>query len=276
MMTIEVVMADTCNNATSWINGTVKDADNSTVMPGVWVRNASNSASDLTTFSDDQTGTDGNYNLSCFEAGAAETLYFNKSGYTERSLIIAAYNGSAAENLGTILMTAVTPTVTGAAASSITRNTATYSWTVTATDNVSNNSVSNRLVWYASGIVNATKDWSNATTSPSFTFTNLREGQKYTVEYQAINSGNAGYRKIATTTFTTLKSNMGAIIEAEGAGAAPAPSKPKGIIESLTSPTKSPQQRNIIVVVIVVIIGVVAYFGWYVPSSGKGGKSRKK
>lgn len=278
MMTIGVASADTCSNTTAWINGTIRDVDNSSAILDVYVRNASNSTTgsgdiDSRKFADDTTGADGFFNISCFQTGAAETIYFNRSGYVERSLTIAAVN--ATSDHGNLLMTPRTPTLSGAAASSITRNTATYSWTVTATDNVSNNAVGNKIVYMSGGITNITASWSNTSTSPSFSLTALREGQLYTVYYETYNTAGAGYRTMGSTTFTTKKSNMGAIIEAEAA-ITPAPAKPKSIIESLTSPNKTPQQRNIIVVVIVVIIGVVAYFGYFANGSGKGGKSKKK
>lgn len=275
MMTIGVASADTCSNTTAWINGTLLDVDNSSAIPGVYVRNASNATTgsgdiDSRKFADDTTGTDGFFNISCFQTGAAETIYFNKSGYIERSLTIAAVN--ATSDHGNLLMTPQTPTLSGAAASSITRNTATYSWTVTATDNVSNNAVGNRIVYKASGIVNQTGSWSNSTTAPSVSLSSLRDGQTYTVYYETYNAAAAGYRAMASTTFTTKKSNMGAIIEAETAGAVPTTKKPAGVLERVLSPNKTPQQRNIIIVVIVVIIGVIAYFGYFANSGGKGKK----
>lgn len=277
MMTIGVASAVTCSNETSWINGSILDADNSSAISGVYVRNASNATTGTdyeqasAKYADDTTGTDGYFNLSCFSAGAAETIYFNRSGYIERSLTIAAYNGTG-EN-GALLMTPRSATLSGAASSSITRNTATFSWTATASDNVSNNAIGNRIVYMSGGITNITSSWSNTTTTPSISLTALREGQTYTVYYESYSLASAKGRTMSSTTFTTLKSKMGAIIAAEEAGV-PAPAKPSGALEILTSPNKTPQQRNIIIVAIVAIVGIIIYFGYLAKGGGKGSKKK--
>ena len=80
-----------------------------------------------------------------------------------------------------------------------------------------------------------------------------------------------------STTFTTLKSNMGAILAAEGGATPSAPTAPSGALEILTSPDKTPQQRNIIIVAIAAVIGIIAYFGYFAQSGGKsGGKQRRR
>jgi len=290
-MTTLPAVAGICAANTSNISGFVKDY-NGTGIAGATVTNESNISTTATTNSL------GYFNLSCVgetnagidaDAGAvtAENMMLVKAaGFTEKEVLYTLEYNTTIEDGTTffndtfaysmnISLKYIDPSLSAAAASGITRNTATFSWTVaTPTDNLTNLYVGNQLIWGSSGIANATKTWLNNTLSPSFTFTNLKDGQIYTVYYETYNQADsAGHRTMASTTFTTLKSNIGAIL-ADGSVPA-APTKPSGVFETLTSAGKTPQQRNIIIVVIVAIIGIIVYYGYMVQTGGKGGKGGK-
>lgn len=292
-MSMEAATAGSCAANTSNISGYVMDY-NGTGIAGVTISNQTNLSITTTT---DSTGY---FNLSCVnetnvgidtDVGATsleDTLLIKASGFTETTALYnLEYNATIVDGTTffndtfeyaghNITLKYITPSLSGAASSGVTRTTASYTWTVaTPTDNVTNLYVGSRVIWGASGIPNETKAFSNSTLAPSFSFTNLREGNTYTVYYETYNIANNAHRTMGSTTFTTLKSNMGAILAEEQSVTTPA--KPSGTLEILTSPNKTPQQRNIIIVVIVAIISIIVYYGYLVQGSGKsGGKSNGK
>ncbi|MDD5453913.1 MAG: carboxypeptidase-like regulatory domain-containing protein [Candidatus Ratteibacteria bacterium] len=254
---------------------------NGTAIAGATVFNVSNSS--VTTTTD----ANGLFNLTCVgESMAGDnggngitygTMKVKAAGYTEVSVLFALYPGNLSgkyfyndsfltANGHNISMDAIDPSLSGAAASSITRTTATFGWTVaTSTDNLTNAYVGNRIIWYSGGIVNQTSSWTNSTLTPSVSLSSLHDGQLYSVIYETYNrADSAGHRTISSTTFTTKKSQMGAILASEERSTVkPTTTAPSGALAILTSPNKTPQQRNIIVVGIVAILGIIVYFGYY-------------
>jgi len=281
MMTIELVLA-----APSCIpvNGSITDSVSGYAISGAYIRNASNISATSTADSTDTTGTDGFFNLTCVFANEAPgatavdyKFWLNASGYTEKVLAVnvSVVNGSyfgTTPGIVAAKMIPITPVQSVATASSIKRDSATISWTLTTpTDNVTNLYVGSRILYTASGIANITSSWTNLTLSPSISMTNLREGITYTAYFLTYNRASGSIYDSSSKTFTTLKSNMGAILAAEEGATTPA--KPSSPLDVLTSPNKTPMQRNIIIGIIVAVVLIIGYF--YFTAEPSKGKKRK-
>lgn len=276
MMTIELATAQVCVP----INGTITDSVSGLPIVGAHVRNQTNVSFPSTWQATDANGF---YNLSCYYqngdtvATTADTkLWVNASGYTEKVLAvnISLVNGSyfgTTPGITAAKMTPITPSVSAGAASSITRTTATITWTVaTPTDNVTNNYVGNEVIFQAPGVANITSTWTNSTLAPSRSLSALFSNKRYTAYYITYNLASGSVYGSSTVAFSTLKSNIGATLENEGVTTA---TEPKGALEILTSVNKTPQQRNIILGIIAVVVMIIAYF-YLTVGSGKG-KKRK-
>jgi hypothetical protein len=248
-----------------WVNGTVKRIDTDAVLAGAIVVNNSNATQS------DTTGADGFFNISGFYNATNVTLKINASGFTQAYVIGINVNGADNQTYGTtsnVTLSLVTPSNSVATSASVTKNGAVISWTVTATDNWNNNNVANRVIYYASGEPNTTSSWSNTTTSPSFTLSNLRSNNAYTVVLQTYNGVNNAARDLDNTvTFTTLKAGT----KSYWTPPAPVSTKKSAIDKILPSMSRT---KKIVLGAAVVIVVVIAYFGFV--QGGKGGSGRKR
>lgn len=259
----ESAMAANCATANCWINGTIYRSDTSAALSGATVFNTTNASQTSTT------GANGHFNISWYRnsSGGQHNISIEAEGFTAGSktnITIAGADNSS----GITTLTIITPTNSGLTAASVTKNSATISWTVSATDSVNDNYVSNRITYYASGVPSVTSSWSNTTTSPSFSLSNLRENLVYTYTVETYNTANASYYSDSdSSTFTTLKAGV-------KSKKTPVPTaiKPKTVAKKSITTMVTPSNRNQVFFLIVVIIIGGAYFA--TRNKGKG-KKRK-
>ena len=251
-MSVESASADVF-----WVNGTLRQTSNGALIVGAIVVNSTNATQY------DTTGADGFFNISGFYNATGIILTANASGYTSANSRSYSTTGVSQGSNNTDLngtgfnLSAITPVNSAEAATSVTKDAATIAWTVTATDSVNNNYVSNKIVYWASGIANTTSSWSNTSTSPSFSLTNLRPGQAYTVYTMTYNQVNNSYKDTDTVTFTTLKAGTHSYVTPTPVKTG-APILPKKtILQQIVSPGKS---KVIIVLAAGLLIFVVYYF----------------
>lgn len=124
-------------------------------------------------------------------------------GYTAPAAFTGLINADSNTTLKRNL-TVVTPTVSGVTESSVTRTGAVISWTP------SISTIGNRLIYtHDSALTNnlVTSDWSNSTTSPSFTLSGLDIYTTYYYQVQSYNSNNETYDVTENGDFKTLAGN---------------------------------------------------------------------
>ena len=272
-----------------WVNGSVRATAGGSALSGAIVVNTTNATQS------DTTGADGFFNISGFYNSTTTGLTINGSGYTQQAvtgIIIAGADNNTYGTSSYIAMVPVTPTLSSAASASVTKISATVSWTVTATDNVNNNQVSNQAIWWAAGVENSTSLWSNTTTSPSFSLANLRADKNYTVYLNSYNSVNNSLLYYGTTSlrFSTLKAGMSSYYNPEtGAYEYPnqevqtqppaqVPGKSDGlgmgsVAGGTSGSSKNTKTKMIIFVFMIVVVGLMAYYA--TKGSGKKGKGKR-
>lgn len=249
---IESALAADCNTNGCYINGTITRSDTGGALNGATVTNSSNATQT------DTTDSNGVFNISGFVNTTATNRHnftIEAEGFTAGTLINITVSG-ADNTTSTAQLVIITPSNSGLTASSVTKNSATLSWTVSATDSVNNNYVGNRITYYASGVPTVTSEWSNTTTAPSFPLSNLRENHVYTYTVETYNRANESYSDSDSSTFTTTY--VGGIKKKTPV---PTAIKPKATVAK-KSVTKmvTPSNRNQVAFLIIVIIIGAAYF----------------
>ncbi len=249
-----LLVVNTASAAVYYLNGTVIGSDSGSGISGVAVtQNVTNSTT---------TDATGFFSLPNVNNGA-QTLTFKANGYTAiaNTTVIAGAN-----NYSNQTMTIITPTIT-VTDSGVTRTEATIAGTITATDGVNNNYVGTRVRYSKdSGLTTNvwTTAWSNTTTSPSFTLSNLDLGVKWYYSIDTYNRANEAYTASATGDFTTLKgiydetqdaSNYapGVVQQAQNQGALISAS----IVEAQNQAAQNERNRNI--VIFILVIGGIYY-----------------
>lgn len=247
------------------INGTVNRSDTNVGLGGATVTNGTN------TTTTSLTAPIGWFNLPNMQNNTGSigwTITYRAEGFTQQ---INYTNVSGADNFtNNVSLTPITPVNSALTASSITKNSATISWTVTATDNVNNNYVGNRITYYASGVPSVTSAWSNTTSSPSFALSNLRENLVYTYTVETYNRASSSYTDSDSSTFTTT------YIGGKKKTPVPTAIKPKATAVKKTITTMvTPSNNNQVFFLVIVIILGGAYFV-AVKNKGKKDKGKKK
>lgn len=242
--------------AVYYLNGTVNASDTTLGLSGVTV---TGNTTNTTT-----TNANGFWSLANNNNGTV-SLTFKANGYTTKSNNTLI---NAASNFSNQTLTIITPTLT-VAESSVTRNAATLTATITATDTVNNNYVGTRVRYSKdSGLANSfTTSWTNTSATPAFTLSNLDLGVKWYYSVDTYNSANGSYTASSTGDFTTLK---GAYDETRDLSNVPldvqiAQQNQAGLVGASILNPQTPEEentrnRNIIVFILVVGLVYVLFF----------------
>ncbi len=243
------------------VSGWVLRSDTGAGVSGIVVSNSSNTT---------QTGTtnaSGGYffptqnNTGEFTLSIAAT-----AGYTKNTSVKYNVNG-AANTTRNVTMILITPAVSAVTETTPTLSGDTVSWTVTATDNLNDNYVGNRIKYSTDSDLAANYfilDWSNNTASPSFTLSNLRINTKYYYQVETYNQLNSAYYATTTGDFTTKS----------GTSSHYTPVPTYTVVQSPT-PLLSNIPGGANGMVILVIIAVLAYFVLFGTGSRGSKKGRK-
>jgi len=194
--------------------------------------------------------------------GTAYTLVVTAAGYTRNNTVNIVVNGS---NNNTALVTVplITPVLSTVASSAVSNTGAVISWTVTATDYVNNNYVGNRVLYtqdsnYANNLFYTA--WSNSTSSPSFTLSNLDLSKTYYYRVQTYNSVTSANSATSDGSFTTSHGKPSPTYLADGGYVYAQPGQ-ASIAGSGQQPVNNvPDNKPKIAVFAVLVIVVLAYF----------------
>lgn len=246
------------------VSGWVLRSDTLTGVSGVAVSNASNATQTATS------NASGGYSISVSNTTSGVISVAATAGYIKNTSVTYTVSGSD-NTTKNITMILVTPTVSGVTETTPTTTGDTISWTVTATDSLNNNYVGSRIKYSDASDLASNyfySGWSNDTTSPSLSLSNLRINTKYYYQVETYNHLNGAYSGTTTGDFTT-KSGVSSTY-----GKTPAPpvaGKPS-LIPGLGNVSGGDNNG----LIVLVVIGVVTYFVLF--GSGKGGskKGRKK
>lgn len=274
VLMVSLLAPPTSATYTNWINGTTNRSDTGGILATVYVFNGSNSSTSNAT---------GFFSICCMENntnGWTLTAQFNGSDSYTPNTTIKTVNY---ENLTNTYMTLVVrkPAISSLASSSVTKTGATISWT----SNVSN--VGNKLIYSIDSNIGTNvyeTAWSNSTTSPSFTLSNLRVNTKYYYQASTGNIVNSGvtYTTLSNDSFTT---GHGYVEEEPSAEAivkavkTPKPTaKPAIDLSAITGKKGAGISRQGVVLLIafVVVVGIVAYAWQANKSMGKPKRRNKK
>lgn len=264
-----VAFANPAIAATYSINGTVNRTDNNTRIVGATVFNGTN------TTTTDADGAWGLFNMQNNTGSIGWRITYRAPGFVEHQ---NNTNVSGANNItNNVSLTPITPTQSSVASSSVTKYAGVISWTVTATDNIDNNYVANRVRYSKdSALVNNVfyTSFSNNTVSPSFALSGMELNTKYYYSADTSNIATGAYSASTTGSFTTTKGNYSDDDEIQQTVA-----KPKATAQSKKSVTKMvvPRNNNQVFFLMIVIILGGAYF--VIKNEGKknkGNKGKKK
>lgn len=236
---------------TYWVNGTVTRADTGAVLSGAVVANSTDAT--MT----DTTGADGYFNISGFAGSETHTLTVTKAGYT--TITFTAVITSASVEAGTKNMLVATPLISAITNSGISGTGATVSWTV------NHSTVGNRLIYTpdpgrTDNLLYSA--WSNSTTSPSFTLSNLVAGQTYYYTAQSYNTVNGTYYDSDTGSVTTTQSGAKSMYRKQQEAVAAVQQQKQqaqanaGFMGTITASNNKPK----VVILLILIIVVVGYF----------------
>lgn len=250
------------------VSGFVLRSDTGAGLSGLTVSNGSN-ASQTTT-----TNSSGGYILNTSNTTVALSLSISASaGYTQNTSVTFLTNESDDSDVN-VTYILITPTITAVTETTPTFSGETISWTVTATDGVNNNYVGSRVLYSKDSALTSNyfySGWSNDTTAPSLSLTNLEVYTKYYYQVETYNHLNGAYSATTTGDFTTKSG----VTSTYGKPSATAPKT--GGIGGVPFITDAAGKPNMLVVL--AILGVLAYFVLFgTGGSKKGGfkKGRKK
>lgn len=250
---------------TYWINGTTYRSDTGAVLGTVYIYNNS--------ITSNTSSAGGGFSLCCFTNntnGWNLTAQFNGTDSYVVNRTVLIVNAANLSNIR-LNLTPKTPAISGVTESGVTKSGATISWT----SNVSN--VGNKLTYSLdSGLASNTFDleWSNSTTTPSYTLSNLRAATIYYYRATTTNRVNsaATYTTTSTGSFTTGHGYVKDEIPLEAVSEVI--TKPKPTAKPLIDfgaiiggkGSSDSNKRAGLLVAIIIIGGIVAYTGW----AGKG------
>lgn len=264
-LSVETVVAKDCTSVGCYINGTINRSDSGAALSGAVVYNASNVSQTYTT------GANGFYNISNFQNGTHDLTVTAPSGFTSSTRL--GINTTGADNASRLYtdktLTIITPVNSAITASSITKNGAVISWTVSSGSNFAN-----RVVYSldsALGTNTFTTDWLNNTASPSITLANLQPLSTIYYRVESYNIANAtSYSDTDTGNFNTLKAGVKSYyVTPTAVPAVVQTPASKGFLGlgSITGGKGGAPNKPILVFVTVVLIGAVAAV--YLVKSGK-------
>ncbi len=251
---IEAAAAKDCP---CWINGTITENDTLGGLVGATVANGSNVSQTVTTTAG------GLYNISGFgnTTGLGINLTVTASGFTTGTISNIVVNG--ADNSTTNQQESIiTPTISAITVSSITRSGSVIAWTTTLAAPTTNNAYIGSKVIYsldsalATNLVNSS--WTNSSTSPSFTTTNLLPAKTYYYQVESYSLANSSIKSLTTGTFVTLKAGTKSYWTPPVPQAPVVVRKQQTLIQTMVS---SNPKKKVMFVMLVAIVAVIAYFG---------------
>ncbi len=248
------------------VTGFVLRGDTNARMSGIVITNSSNTTQTITT------NASGGYILNVTGNPDAHTLgVAATAGYIKNTSV--TYTANNADNVGNVNVTMilVTPSISGVTESTPTLTGDTISWTVTATDSLNNNYVGSRILYSEDSTLASNyfySGWSNETTTPSLSLSNLKVYTKYYYQVETYNHLNNAYSATTTGDFTT-KSGVSSTY-----GKTPVPTATATQGSFIPGLGGASGGNNGLI--LLALIGVVAYYGLFVYGKSGGKKGGKK